>query len=475
MFDIEASAFYLEDIWTVTPGLLLNLGLRVDTFENMDAAGSPFVELDDLVSPRLGFSWDMKGDGSTKLYGNLGRYYMPIPSIVSYNFAGGLTDEYTFYTLDGWRQDTNPVTGAAYMAPVLGAQIGPVYSQSIVVNDTRQSVDRDLDPVYQDEAILGFQQMINQAWSWGVNATYRRMTNAVDDVRINHTECGPIYSAASDSPTGNIYPIGNPGKPLTLWGSSNGRPNQLRCAQDGWITIDTSTEGYRMAGSGNIIGYFEPKRTYKAVEFQIRAWDDNWRQCAIVVQVGGTHEGPVNSDTTYGDTEWCIIDHRPPPALWRPVPDHPTSQAARQLQAHEIWTFAAVDALSVGPISAFGVPWPNETSPWPASQPASAAARWLCVQNWRAWADRVHEWSPRGAYGRMPWIYNLAASVTWTLPVEGIDLNARFSVYNLLDKQEVVAVSSRYESNPGVVRSTFGTGTAWQSPRYAQLVVTWNF
>ena len=77
--------------------------------------------------------------------------------------------------------------------------------------------------------------------------------------------------------------------------------------------------------------------------------------------------------------------------------------------------------------------------------------------------------------GRMPWTYNLGANVTWTLPVEGIDLKARLSVYNLLNDQEVINVRGRYEKQPGVYRPTFGTGTRWQSPRYAQLVVTWNF
>src|SRR5690606_40212020 len=37
VFDIEASAFYIEDNWSVTPNLLLNLGLRVDTFDNKTA------------------------------------------------------------------------------------------------------------------------------------------------------------------------------------------------------------------------------------------------------------------------------------------------------------------------------------------------------------------------------------------------------------------------------------------------------
>ena len=57
----------------------------------------------------------------------------------------------------------------------------------------------------------------------------------------------------------------------------------------------------------------------------------------------------------------------------------------------------------------------------------------------------------------------------------GIDLKANLSIYNLLNTQEVINVAARYEGQPGVMRDTFGTGTRWQSPRYAQLVVNWNF
>jgi outer membrane receptor protein involved in Fe transport len=32
-FETEANAFYLEDIWNITPNLMLNLGVRWDRFE----------------------------------------------------------------------------------------------------------------------------------------------------------------------------------------------------------------------------------------------------------------------------------------------------------------------------------------------------------------------------------------------------------------------------------------------------------
>src|SRR5690554_842467 len=303
VFETTATAYYIEDNWSVTPNLLLNLGVRVDSFNNKTAAGGSFIKMDNLVSPRLGFSWDMKGDGTTKLFGNLGRYYLPVTNNIQYTFAGGLTDERTFYELDGWREAVNPVTGGSYMEPIIGAQIGPVdTSYNVEVGDLRQSVDQDLDAVYQDEAILGFQAMLSQAWSWGVNATYRRMKNALDDMRINHTPCGPVGY--------NLWPIANLGKPLTIWGDAS-----IGCDTEGWITIDTSRDGYIKGGSGEVVGYSEPKRTYKSIELQIdRAWDGVWAFNASYIwsKLSGNHEGPVNSDTNYGDTG--MVQHWDHPA-----------------------------------------------------------------------------------------------------------------------------------------------------------------
>ncbi|WP_374556066.1 carboxypeptidase regulatory-like domain-containing protein [Thermomonas sp.] len=473
VFETTANAYYLEDVWNLTPSFVLNLGIRVDSFNNKTAAGNSFIKIDNLVSPRLGFSWDMKGDGTTKLFGNLGRYYLPVTNIINYNFAGGLIDERTFYALDGWSAATNPVTGAGYMSPILGGQIGPVDdSYNLPVDDLRQSVDRDLDAVYQDELILGFQQMINQAWSWGVNATYRRMPNAMDDIRINHTPCGPVGF--------NLWPIGNPGEKLTIWGDAS-----IGCDTEGWITIDTSKDGYIKGGSGEVIGYSKPKRTYKALEFQIdRAWDDKWAFNASYLwsKSEGNHEGPVNSDTNYGDTG--MVQHWDHPAnnerygdLFN---DHRHQIKLRgSYKLNDMWSFGAtLTALSGGPITAFGVAWPNDSTGAGSyvTEGSGGGSGWLCVQNCGGPFDqRVFEYSPRGAFGRMPWIYNLGANVTWTLPVPDVDLKVRFSVFNLLNEQEVINVRARYEKGPGVKRALFGTGTRWQSPRSMQLVLTYNF
>jgi hypothetical protein len=473
-FETEANAFYLEDIWNITPNLMLNLGVRWDRFENRTADGDAFIKMDDLIAPRVGFSWDVKGDATTKLFGNAGRYYLPVTNNINVNFAGGLTDEYSYFVLDGWQQQANPVTGAPYAAPIIGQQIGPVDTRmNTGAADLRQSVDRDLKAVYQDEYILGFQSMINQAWSWGVNATYRTMDRALDDMRLNYTPCGPTGTT--------LWPIANPGENLTIWGDSS-----IGCATEGWITIDTANSGYRKGGSGEVVGYSKPKRTYKALEFQIdRGWDEKWLFNASYLwsRSDGNFEGPVNSDTGYGDTG--MVQH------W----DHPSNnerygvlfndfrhqfkfRAAYAL--NEMWSFGStLQVISGGPVTAFGVMWPGDTVAGgsTSNESGGGGTGWLCVANCSGSYDqRQFEYTPRGAYGRLPWTWTMGANVTWRLPVEGIDLSVRLSVFNLFNNQTVINVHQRYEAQPGQYReNTFNTGTRWQAPRYTQLMATWSF
>src|SRR5690606_20914660 len=123
----KAQAVYIEDVWSVTPNLLLSLGVRAAEFATTLASGATFAKADfsDMISPRVGFSWDIKGDGTTKLFGNAGRYYIPITNKLIDYFGGGTTDEHTYYVLDHMEERTDPVTGATYLFPVLGEQLGP--------------------------------------------------------------------------------------------------------------------------------------------------------------------------------------------------------------------------------------------------------------------------------------------------------------------------------------------------------------
>ena len=57
------------------------------------------------------------------------------------------------------------------------------------------------------------------------------------------------------------------------------------------------------------------------------------------------------------------------------------------------------------------------------------------------------------------------------------DLRLKLAVYNVLNQQRVVTVDQDYEPQDsiGTPNTMYGYGTGFQSPRYAQLTVTWNY
>ncbi len=71
--------------------------MRVEAFDNKNSDGDSYIKIDDMVAPRVGFSWDMKGDNRTKLFGNAGRYFLPVANVINIKQAGGFLDERTYY------------------------------------------------------------------------------------------------------------------------------------------------------------------------------------------------------------------------------------------------------------------------------------------------------------------------------------------------------------------------------------------
>lgn len=477
-FETDNSAYYLEDNWSVTPNLLLNLGLRLEAFDNKDSEGRSYIKMDDMVAPRFGASWDIKGDGTMKLFGNVGRYFLPVANVINIKQAGGLLDERTYYALAGW--ETRELNGSQYQVPVLGAQIGPVDDSQGdgTVGDLRSEVDRDMDPVYQDEAILGFQQSINEAWSYGVRGIYRKLHNAIDDMEISATgACGP------DGYIGWV--MANPGKKVTVWGDTNCDGDA-----DGWVTVDTAKEGwamYRQDGvdaDGDPImtyigqrGWEKPKRDYKALELQLdRAWDGKWSMNAsyTLAYGRGNAEGPVNSDTDFSDTG--RTENFDDPWVNYNGYGYLANDRRHQVKLRGAYAItdnwlvgATLDARSGGPITGFGVGNPYDSTVY--------HSYYVCVENCDSdfSAERVYAHNSRGGYGRLPWSYELGASVTWLKSFNETNLKVKFAVYNLTNQQKKLSVNQEYEGAVGSPNELFLYPESFQAPRYAQLVVSLDY
>ena len=461
-FETSNSAYYLEDNWSITDSLVLNAGVRVEAFDNKNSDGDSYIKMDDMVAPRVGFSWDVKGDNRSKLFGNAGRYFLPVANVINIKQAGGFLDRRTFYQFLGF--ESFDYNGLTRQRPVLGAQIGSIDDSQGdgTVGDLRGEVDADMDPVYQDELILGFQSMIDDKWSWGVRGIYRKLNNAIDDMEITST--GVVCDG---QPVGAGFVMGNPGQPVTVFTDTN-----CDGENDGFVTIDTARAGWAMFDGDEYVGdvgYPEPKRSYKALEIMIdRAWDEVWSFNATYTlsYSEGNAEGPVNSDTDFADAGRTEAFDNP----WVNygangyLPnDHRHALKVRGAYAlGEHWEFGAtLSVLSGGPISARGEGNPfDETS----------------FESFFVFNETTGEWElhERGSEGRTPWLYDVGANVTYRHSFEVADLQIKLSVYNLLNQERITEVDDYLFSVPNG-NPDWKIGTGYQDPRYAQLTFKLDF
>ena len=463
-FETINSAYYLEDNWSVMPNLLLNAGIRVEAFDNKNSDGDSYIKMDDMVAPRFGFSWDIKGDSSSKLFGNAGRYFLPVANVINIKQAGGFLDRRYFYEFGGL--EAFEYNGNTRYRPILGAQIGPVDDSQGdgTVGDLRGEVDRDMDPVYQDELILGFQSMITEQWSWGVRGVYRRLHDAIDDMEITSTGilCG-------GEPHGAGYVMGNPGKPVTIYTDTN-----CDGESDAYVTIDTRNAGWALYDAdGDYIGetgYSVPKRDYKAIELMIdRAWDNIWSFNAVYTLswTKGNAEGPVNSDTDFADAGRTEAFDNPwvNYGSYGYLPnDHRHQLKLRGAYAlNEHWQVGGtITAQSGRPINAMG-----ECNP--VDEDACFWSFYIFNEN-----TGEYELRPRGSGGTTPWTFDVGANVTYKHSFSAADLSIRLAVFNLLNEQRVIEVDDFLGSVPNG-NPDYGVGTGYQSPRYALLTLKLDF
>ncbi len=466
-FETMNNAYYLEDNWSVTDTLILNAGVRVEGFDNMNSEGDSYIKLDNMIAPRFGFSWDMKGDGRTKLFGNVGRYFLPVANVINIKQAGGFLDARNWYVFNGW--ETFEYNGVTRQRPILGAQVGgeDTSQGDGTVGDLRSEVDKDMDPVYQDEIILGFQTMINEQWSWGARGTYRELTNAIDDMAITSTGI-----MCDDEPVSNGYVMANPGRVATIFSDTD-----CDGENDAFVDVDTSRTGWAMYDSdGNYLGdqpYEKPRRTYKALELALdRAWDGKWSMNASYTLAfnEGNAEGPVNTDTDFGDTG--RTENFDDPWVNYGGFGYLPNDRRHQLKLRGAYGFLqdwrvgmTLDASSGRPISAFGTNNPFDGE--------SYHSFFICTANCDSEADAEYELLGRGSQGRTPWIYDVSASISWHHDFGAADVLVKLAVYNLLNQERVLEVDESFD--PTSEFNTFGTGTSFYAPRYGQLTMSVKF
>jgi len=437
-FETESSALYLEDIWQATDNITLTLGARLETFDNKNSAGSTFVKVENMFAPRIGFAWDINGDGESKLFANAGRYFLPVASNTNVRLSGNEDDSETYYVLNGLSDES--FEGNAYQLPILGEQLGTVrVTGDGTVPDTRSIVDQDLDPMFQDEYILGYEQVINDDWAWGVKGMTRSLNGAIDDM---------YFGTLPNGCTLDDYVLANPGEEVTIFADTNCDGNA-----DSSYTFDSAAAGYP-----------EAERTYHSLEFTLnRAWNEVWTMNASYTwsHSYGNSEGLVKSDNGQGDAG-LTTDFDFPELMDGAYGNLPND---RRHQLRLRGAYAVTENLVVGanfriesgrPKTIYGTEHPNGTP--------SYGATYYIVND-----DGEFSKNTRGADGETPWIATLDINARYTMQIGDADVNFTMDVFNLLDSHSV-----RYNQENQRF-STFRFPRVYQAPRAVQFSASVDF
>jgi len=492
-------AQYIEDKWQVTPNLLLDLGLRNDQFENTANSGQSFIGLSSLTSPggptpqfitdglngqayvkqtspqwapRLGFSWDVFGDSTMKVFGNAGRYYLALPAgLATRNSALGSINGSVVYTYTGINANGLP-TGLAVVPTALapGVTTPGFYSsdgENGVPGSIKDYASTNLKPEYQDEYVLGFQKLLGDTGLvFGSSATYEKAGNLVDDTDLNSAYCA----------AGLINP---------------GKTNYIPCAgaPGGQVVYNPNTgQGVYTAGQP-FIGFPQPSRKYYALDTYLQhTWDGKWfgKIDYLFSKSYGSTEGPT--DTAIGQisnsrigafsgtttAQWDFPDLMQY-ANGDQANDHRhTIKAFGSYAITPEWIASATLIMQSGApnacLSGFGDTIYADAYNGPYQHYCGGVPSGISLvpdpANPGSFVGYGGMPSAPGDSGRTPWTHQLNLSITYTPDWAGKHLTLQAEIHNVLNEQKATLYYTQYAIGTGGSAGGGNSGTYLYNPVY---------
>lgn len=468
---VTQHAQYIKDDWQVTPNFLLNLGLRNDQFTNYNPDNQPYVRLTSpQLAPRVGFSWDVFGDASMKIFGTGGRYYLALPSGVALREAGASTYTQAYYTYTGI--DANGVpTG---LTPIASNPNGPVslngeYGQPLNPQIVRST---NLKAEYQDQYKLGIQQQINAEYLYGVTATYSRLGRLVDDVGDTNTIVAQTIAQ-------------NPGiDPATIItpGAAGGLPQSvlINPGSSNTFNVPNTLGGfYKATVSPEQFGFPKATRKYYSLETYLEhPFDGKWQGKIDYVfsKSYGSDEGPVQSNIGQGGnsvsatTQW---DYGQLMTYANGLQANNRKHVIKAYGTYQIapeWSVSAIVTLASGtPKDCLGFYGPDQSNPG------------LGYGSYTHFCGGLP--TPPGSTGNTPWLHILNLTGEYRPAWGQGKLGFQVQVRNVFNEQKVTQAYANYGSTAAVagqpanslVDPLYGSPLYLETPRVVQVGVTYDW
>jgi len=450
-FESENFAYYIQDQWQATDQLVVNMGLRNDSFENFNGAGESFVELSNQWALRLGAVYDINGDGDTKAYVSYGRYYLPVAANTNIRLSGAEVYIHDFRAFEGFAD-------ASIDLPNFNEGGTPTQAQQVFSDGdvplTSAIVDTSLEPMYSDEFIAGYQFQLNDEWSMAVQGTYRELGTTIEDVAIDfgfNQYLEREFGTSCDECTGfHYYILTNPGSDLTF------------TADDG--------ETYTVPASD--LNYPESVRKFASIDVTLeKAWDGVWLLNAAYTwsHSWGNNEGYIRSDNGQDDAGLTTLFDQPG------LLDGASGNLPND-RRHAVKVFGSyqvTEELNIGinatwqsgrPKNAFGY------------HPTDLFAQAYGSESFFADGELV----PRGSLGTTSAILKIDVTASYNIDLsEDYNLTLRADIFNVLNSDTASEVQEVYDQEvgpgSGLVTENFGLPTNWQTPRFVRLSASLKF
>ena len=241
--------------------LNFKLGLRMEGQEMSGNQQTYKFKASDNLGPRLGVTYDMNGDGKSKLYAFWGRYFEKVPNDIAVRSFSNETgvNRSDFATLTGFNQLSNPILNGT---PVLddGATT-PTTTHYRTTGDQTTLVIPGTKSMFQDEMVLGYDSELVNGVTLSNRFIYRKLGRILEDMSLD----------------GDSYFIANPG--------SN---NDAIAAATGFTGAAT---------------FPDPTRNYYAFEFELRKSTAKWNAFMNMrlSKLEGNYEGLYRNDNGQSD------------------------------------------------------------------------------------------------------------------------------------------------------------------------------
>ena len=414
----DEQAIYLQDSLRFGDYFTLNLGVRMDAYESLGETSAQFTDrkldfgFSDMTAPRIGFTWDVTQDGRSKLYGHYGEFYESVPLDINARAFGNEVFEfyYFYYPEDGSLPDASGSVGEWFYSYPLGVGVG---------------VDANLEPMYTDETLLGYEYSVTPNVAVGVKYTERGINNVIEDISVDG---------------GHTYFITNPGNAAYTSNPVTGDPV-------------TDENGNPVAE----VVFPKPVRDYSAIELTVnKRFSNNWQLYASYVnsENKGNYGGLFRQDN--GQLDPNITSLYDLPSLLEGANGLLPNDREHQFKVYG--TYLTPFNLSIGWYAQFlsGTP----ISQLGAHPIYGASERFV---------------TPRGSYGRTPDIYNLDLHFEYPLRAGGdTEIRLIADIFNITDQQEPSTVDQDWtfarlfrteDPNEPQGNPNFGTALSHQRPQ----------